>query len=64
MIKYNLTPECLKDHLNELVFNPSKINYLAEIETNVKTKLTKSYNARISLNKVSKGQTKTKTAEV
>jgi hypothetical protein len=46
MEEYRLTPEMIKDHLQDVQYNPKKLDLMASISTHIKEKLTREYNKR------------------
>jgi replication factor C subunit 1 len=43
---YGLTPDLVKEHLLDIIFNPMKVDLMDGIDTKVKTALTRMYNNR------------------
>jgi alanyl-tRNA synthetase len=43
---YGLTPELVKEHLVEIIYNPDKIDFMANVDRKSKTNMTKMYNAK------------------
>lgn len=46
MEDYNIRPEMIKEHLQDLIYNPEKVVFFDVIPPQIKSKLTRAYNKR------------------